>query len=308
MSQQISLVGRPAGRPAPLVDVVVVSYNSAAHLRASVTPLAEVDDVNVIVVDNCSTDGTLETVGGLPITTIASERNGGFAAGCNIGWRAGGAPYVLFLNPDASIDERSLRELVSVLERDGSAGAAAPRIEYPDGSLAYSQRRFPSLVRTYSQAFFLHRIFRQANWSDEVIRDEAAYGEPRTPDWVSGACILIRRPALVELDGWDERYFLYCEDLDICKRLRSMGMATRFVPSALAVHVAGQSAPATEAIPLLAASKVRYGKSNRGSFAAAAEHLGIALGTLTRVLFARGGLPYRRAYVRAFRTIVSRKW
>lgn len=296
------------GRPSPLVDVVVVSYNSSAHLRASVAPLAEIDDVNVIVVDNCSTDGTLETVGDLTIATIASDRNGGFAAGCNIGWRAGAAPYVLFLNPDASIDERSLRELVSVLEQDERAGAAAPRIEYPDGSLAYSQRRFPSLARTYSQAIFLHRIFRRASWSDEVIRGDAAYAEPGTPDWVSGACVLIRRSALVELDGWDESYFLYCEDLDICRRLRSMNLATRFVPSALAVHVAGQSAPATEAIPLLTASKVRYGRSNRGRVAAAAEHVGIALGTLTRVLLARGGLPHRRAYARAFRTIVSRKW
>ena len=301
--QEISRVGRPA----PIVDVVVVSYNSAAHLRASVAPLAEVHEVNVIVVDNCSTDGTLETVDGLPITTIASKRNGGFAAGCNIGWRAGAAPYVLFLNPDASIDERSLRELVSVLENDDCAGAVAPRIQYPDGSLAYSQRRFPSLMRTYSQAFFLHRLFPRASWSDEVVRDDAAYGDPGTPDWVSGACVLIRRSALVELDGWDERYFLYCEDLDICKRLRLMGLATRYVPSAVAVHVAGQSAPATQAIPLLAASKVRYGRNNRGPLAAAAEHLGIALGTLTRVLLARGGLPHRRAYARAFRTIVSRK-
>ena len=136
------------------VDVVVVSYNSRDHLRACVEPLASVDDVHVIVVDNASPDAGLDVVADLPITRIARQQNGGFGAGCNTGWRVGDAPYVLFLNPDARIDAESLRRLAGVLDATPGAGGVAPRITHVDGSLDFSQRRFPRLRSTYARALF----------------------------------------------------------------------------------------------------------------------------------------------------------
>jgi N-acetylglucosaminyl-diphospho-decaprenol L-rhamnosyltransferase len=261
----------------------------------------------VIVVDNASTDDSIGSVADLPVQAVRRSTNGGFATGCNAGWRVGSAPFVLFLNPDATIDESSLRALVAVLQEDEGIGAAAPRIEYPDGSVAFSQRRFPTLRSTYAQAFFLHRILQRAPWSDELIRDPEEYERPRSPDWVSGACLLLRRSTLEQLDGWDEDYFLYCEDVDICRRIRRMGLAIRFDPAAVAVHREGQSAPSTTTIPLLAASKVRYAANNRSRRAALIARVGVALGALTHLIVSRDGFAARLAHARAFHVVISRQ-
>src|SRR4051812_13174606 len=98
------------------VDVVVVSYNSRDALRDCVGPLAGEPGVEVFVVDNDSPDRSLEVVAGLPVHAIQLDSNGGFAVGCNAGWRRGSAPYVLFLNPDARIDAQSLAVLAGVLD------------------------------------------------------------------------------------------------------------------------------------------------------------------------------------------------
>src|SRR3954454_14531913 len=188
-------------------DVVVVSYNSRDGLRATVAPLAGRPGIRVFVVDNASSDGTVESVADLDLTAIALPENGGFAHGCNVGWRAGQAPNVLFLNPDAGIDEEAIRTLVAALAAAPAAGAVAPRILEPDGSLDYSLRRFPQVRSTFAQALFLHRVFPDADWTDEVIRVEREYQRARPADWVSGACILVRRGVLEAIDGLDEGFF-----------------------------------------------------------------------------------------------------
>src|SRR4051812_19129167 len=134
------------------VDVVVVAYNSRHELRGCVEPLSSLEGVHVFVVDNASADASLDVVADLPVERLALERNGGFSHGCNAGWKAGRAPFVLFLNPDARIDSVSLQRLVAVLENVEAAGAAAPRITTPEGELDFSQRRFPRLRSTYAQA------------------------------------------------------------------------------------------------------------------------------------------------------------
>lgn len=287
-----------------ITDVVVVSYNSRTHLRGAVEPLARFEGLNVIVVDNASTDGSLETISDLGITTVSRSSNGGFATGCNEGWRAGSAPYVLFLNPDARIAKESLDMLVTTLRRDESLGAVAPRIEGADGSLAWSQRRFPRLRSTYAQALFLHRLFPRATWSDELVRDREAYARGGSPQWVSGACILVRRTTLEELGGWDGGFFLYCEDIDLCKRLRDRGQGIRFEPAALVTHAEGASAGRRTTLPLLAASRVRYARKHHSRSYAILERLGIALGSLTHVVVSRGGLADRAGHARALATVL----
>src|ERR1700733_6618342 len=128
-------------QPAPAIDVVVVSYNSRDTLRACVEPLAGLDGISVIVVDNASADHSLETIADLPVRTVASERNRGFAAGCNLGLAAGNAPFVLFLNPDAYIGEEALRRLVAVLVAESNVGIVGPRTVAGDDALVPSMRR-----------------------------------------------------------------------------------------------------------------------------------------------------------------------
>ena len=288
------------------VDAVLVSYNSRNHLRSGVATLAAIEGVKVFVADNASTDDSIATIADLPVSVVRLEHNRGFGAGCNIGWRSGDAPVVLFLNPDATIDEQSLRNLAAVLERDRRVGLVSPRLLESDGSLAYSQRRFPRLRSTYARALFLHRIFKRAAWADELVRDPAAYGRASSPDWVSGACMLVRRSVLEEVGGFDERFFLYCEDKDLCRRIRTLGYEVRYEPSAVARHQGGASAPRSGLLPVLAESRIRYAQKHFGHPKAIAERLGVALGALTHLLLARGGRPARAGHAGALRRAFAR--
>jgi GT2 family glycosyltransferase len=291
---------------APRVDVVIVSYNSRKTLRACVQPLLDAQDANVIVVDNASPDASLDTVADLPVTSIALKENGGFAHGCNAGWRAGSAPFVLLLNPDARIDGVSLHKLVQAIEEMPTAAAAAPRIVHTDGSVEYSQRRFPRLRSTYAQALFLHRLFPRAPWTDELIRDEAAYERRGRPDWVSGACILLKRKALEELGGLDEGFFMYSEDIDLCRRLRSSGYDILFEPGARVEHEGGASAPRAQLLPVLAASRLRYAAKHRSRAGALLERFGVGLGALTHALVGRGGRAARAGHAKALGLSLTR--
>ncbi len=282
-----------------IVDVVTVAYNSAEHLRGCVEPLSELDWVQVIVVDNASSDAGLATVADLPVLAVASPENLGFAGGCNLGWRAGESPYVLFLNPDAAIDEASLRRLVDVLESRTGAGLAAPQIVGGRGELHYSLRRFPRLRSTYAQAFLLHRLAPRASWSDEIIRDPAAYESSGAQQWVSGACMLVRRSVLDELGGWDDGFFLYCEDIDLCRRIHALGLEVWYEPTARVEHAGGGSAPRASMLPFLAASRLRYARLHRSSLAAAGEQLGLVVEAAGRMLVAKGGRAVRVGHLRS---------
>jgi GT2 family glycosyltransferase len=288
-----------------VVDIVVVSYNSRAHLRSTVEPLTRASDLKVIVVDNDSRDGSVESVRDLPIEVAALATNQGFAHACNVGWKRGSATYVLFLNPDASIDHQAIRRLVDVLEEDPSAGAIAPKIVNERGTLEFSQRRFPRPISTISQALYLHRFFPRASWSDELVRDPAVYDAPRTIDWVSGACLLVRRDVLERVGGWDEGFFLYCEDIDLCKRLRDAGSNVRYEPSAQVIHAGGASAPRAALLPTLASSRIRYAKKHRSRGIVFMERLGIALGAVTHLVLARGGRAVRIGHARSLRAVFA---
>jgi GT2 family glycosyltransferase len=281
------------------VDVVVVAYNSSATLRDCVATLADAPELHVAVVDNASPDGSAATVRDLEVKVIEAPANRGFAAGCNLGAAAGTSPYVLFLNPDARIE----RESVQILARAASAeqvGASAPRLLSSDGELEYSQRRFPSVVSTYAQGLFLHRLFRRAAWADEVVRDAALYDRSQSPDWVSGACVLVRRTVFEEIGGWDESFFLYSEDTDLCRRIRTAGYDIRFEPAATAVHIGGQSSPRPSLLPLLAKSRIRYAQKHAVGPAALLHRVGVGLSATTHLVAARSAAA-RRGHAGALR-------
>jgi N-acetylglucosaminyl-diphospho-decaprenol L-rhamnosyltransferase len=268
-------------------DVVVVSHNSREELRSCLAPFAAMPDVQLIVVDNASSDGSLESVADLPIVGLRQPTNAGFAHGVNAGWRRGTSPYVLLLNPDAIVDPDSLARLAAVLDEEPKVGAVAPRIVDETGALDHSLRRFPRVRSTFAQALFLHRLAPRASWSDELIRDECDYEQPSSPDWVSGACVLLRRSALEQIDGLDDGFFMYAEDIDLCRRLRTADYDIRYEPEAVVTHRGGASAPRASLLPILAASKLRYARKHRGRSGAALERVGLALAAGLRVVVAR---------------------
>jgi N-acetylglucosaminyl-diphospho-decaprenol L-rhamnosyltransferase len=286
----------------PAIDVVVVSYNSRDELRACVTPLCNEDAVTVIVVDNASPDDSLESVADLPVVRVALDENRGFGYGCNVGWRRGAGEFVLFLNPDARMEASSVRDLAATLVVDSSVGIVGPKIVDEDGSVDFSIRRFPRLSSTYAQALFVHRLFPRARWADEVVRETSSYRDAGAAEWLSGACLLVRRDLLERLDGFDEGFFMYCEDKDLCRRAWALGYSVRFEPAAVATHVGGGggSAPRGNLLPVLATSRVRYAFKHRRRTVAVAEKLGVALGSLTHAAVGRGDAVVRRGRMRAF--------
>jgi N-acetylglucosaminyl-diphospho-decaprenol L-rhamnosyltransferase len=275
-------------------------------LRGCVEPLTELPGVRVHVIDNASPDDSLGVIADLEVDGFRAPRNGGFAYGCNLGVARGSAPYVLFLNPDARIDGASLDSLVAVLEADPGAALVGPRILDDDGSLAFSVRRFPRLRSTFAKALWLHRVFPRAPWTDELVRDPAVYERAATAEWLSGACMLVRRDAYEALGGFDEGLFLYCEDTDLCLRLWRAGHSVRFEPRALVRHVGGASSGAGETQVIAARSRVYYARKQRGRAAARLEALGVALDEALRALAYVTRPANRRGHMAALRAALAR--
>jgi N-acetylglucosaminyl-diphospho-decaprenol L-rhamnosyltransferase len=291
----------------PLVDAVIVSYNSSDTLRACVEPLASIPGVRVIVVDNDSTDGSLATVADLPVARIESGRNGGFSFGCNLGLAAGGAPFVLFLNPDARLESPALDAMVAALEAHPDAGLVGPRLLDEDGELMPSRRHFPRVVSTWSEALFLHRLVPRARWADEVDRRWEGYLESDEPEWVSGACMLARRDVLERIGGLDEGFFLYCEDTDLCARVRAAGFTVRYEPRAVVHHVGGASAPRYSLLRVMAESRARYAVKHAGRAAATLQIAGIAAHAATHAVATALRPGYARGHLQALRHVVRRR-
>jgi N-acetylglucosaminyl-diphospho-decaprenol L-rhamnosyltransferase len=287
-----------------IVDVVVVSFNSEENLRACVSPFADDARFEVVVVDNASDDRSLDVVANLPVRAVALEENHGFAYGCNRGWEPGSAPFVLFINPDARGEPESILRLADVLREHEEVGAVGPRIRNEDGSLDFSQRRFPRLRSTYAQALFLHRAMPRASWVDEVIRDPALYEQRRVVEWLSGACLLVRRDALEKIGGWDEGFFLYGEDVDLCLRLRTAGYRVLYEPLASTMHVGGASAPRARLLPLLARGRIRFVKKHLAGPVALLHQAGIALGSATHAALTTQGSIARAGHAQALRAAV----
>ena len=289
------------------VDAVVVAYRSGEHLRSAVEGLVRLPDTRVIVVDNECPEQSYLTVSDLDVEVVHTGRNGGFAAGCNAGIAAGSSPEVLLLNPDAVIGAVALGRLRDALAANPDAGIAAPRIVGDDGELHWSLRRFPRVSTTFAQALYLHRVAPYATWTDELIRDPERYVTPGDVEWASGAALLVRRPLLERLGGLDEGFFLYCEDMDLCRRAWDAGARVIYEPRAVAVHAGGGSGARGPLLPVLARSRMRYARLHRGRTAGALERAGIAVGALTHLAPALVRPDVARGQMRTFTACFVRR-
>ena len=280
------------------IDAVIVSYNSRDTLRPCVEPLLALPGVEVTVVDNDSPDASLEAVADLPVRAIQSGRNGGFGFGCNLGAATGSAPLILFINPDAEITDDALSRMAAVLEAEPDVALVGPRLTEEDGELMHSMRRYQRTRSMWAQALYLHRVFPRARWANEIDYRPERYSTPAYPEWVSGACMLVRRTAYEAVGGFDDGFFLYCEDQDLCCRLRAGGSRIRYEPSAVVSHRGGHSAPRTSLYPVLAQSRIRFARKHNGRLQAALQRAAIATEALTHAL---AGIPARPAHSRGHR-------
>jgi N-acetylglucosaminyl-diphospho-decaprenol L-rhamnosyltransferase len=221
------------------LDVVVVSYRSRDLVRECLAALykhAPRAAMQVYVIDNASGDGTLKLVQReFPeAETLAAGGNLGFGRATNRGIHAGSGEYVLTLNPDTRITAGALDQLVAVLDNRPEVAAAGPRLELPDGRVDHAAARaFPTVLGTLGHFTGLARLSRIPG-SLALYRSVPEDAGP--VDLVCGACMLLRRSALDEVGAFDEGYWMYMEDIDLCYRLAQAGWKTWYEPGACVLH------------------------------------------------------------------------
>jgi len=233
----------------PEVSVVIVNYNAGPELAAALQSVA--DDLSgreweAVVVDNASVDESGASVQAFAprARLLRNEQNLGFARGVNQGLAASSGPVVLMLNPDCRLVPGAYATLRQELDRSATHAIVGPRIVNPDGSPQGSARGDPDMLTgLFGRTTVLRRLLPNlaASKRNVVVDSRGNDRDGLTVDWLSGACLLARRDVLSQVNGFDERYFLYWEDADLCRRVRARGYQVRYVPTATAVHQVGHS-------------------------------------------------------------------
>jgi len=217
------------------LSIIIVSFNAAADLDRCLESLHAAPPAtphDIVVVDNGSTDGSVAAARRWPdVRLVEIESNGGFARANNIGIRASGGANILLLNSDTIVPPGAIDRLVSELERDPDVAVVGPRLV--DGS-GRAELSFGRMIGPFNEL----RQKRLAR-SGEV---DALARRRQYPDWVSGACLLVRRADAEAVGGLDERFFMYTEDVDLCAAIRARGRRVLFTPDVEVVHLRGRSA------------------------------------------------------------------
>lgn len=211
----------------PTCTAVVVTYNSAATIGACLTSLRSSGVSSVLVIDNNSSDATRTIVARYPVTLYARPVNMGFAAACNFGAQHTATDFLFFLNPDAVVAPRALSTALAY-------GAAHPQVAVM--GLRLIDERGAQQLDNFGSDVTVWRLL-----SRKLMPPRVAPVRPTTCAWVSGGAMVVRRRAWEQAGGFDAQYFLYWEDVDFCKRLRSRGWQIVWLPQAVATHQRGQS-------------------------------------------------------------------
>lgn len=302
--------------PSRRLSVVVLTYRSAATLEGcvrSLEPQVSALGGELVIVDNASPDQTVEVARRLGHEPVIAPRNLGFAAGCNLGARHASGDVLVFVNPDAAIDEGCLAAVLHAMESAGDIGIVGARAHTEQG--AYDPRcvlGMPSLRGSLSFALGLDSVFRHhpllapEQGPADLPTDHAVV----TATAVSGALLAVARPAWELLDGFDEQFFLYGEDVDLCLRAGSAAWRTVVATGAGYQHVGGASSASGLRDVLLYRGKVELYRRQLSPSAARVAITALQVGTLMRGLVGivtGPGLPSRsRRWVTLYRS--RREW
>jgi GT2 family glycosyltransferase len=261
------------------LSIVIVSWNVRDLLRRCLHSILDVQHsmrVEVIVVDNASTDGSSDAVRTeFPdVHVITNSENRGFPAANNQGLAIAQGRHVLLLNPDTEVVEDGLATMVAFADANPDVGMVGPQLLYPDGSIQSSRRRFPTLATavfesTWLEPYAPRRLLERYYLFDQP--DDAV----QDVDWVMGAAMMARREAIEQVGPLDEGFFMYSEELDWCKRFREAGWRVVYLPTARIIHHEGKSSEqvVTARHIYFQTSKVRYFGKYHGRIAAEALRL-----------------------------------
>jgi GT2 family glycosyltransferase len=268
-----------------MVSIVLVNWNSGSHLENCVRSLLHhAADCSIIIVDNASTDGSLDChKHNDHISVIRNDRNLGFAAACNIGWKAGTGEEVLFLNPDTEAFPDSIPSLQRAFTPDASVWAVGGRLVNPSGHSEDYLRPFPSLWTLAGDMLFVDEIAgtkrRRAGRFD-------ASPVPLEIDQPAAACLMVSRKALEKTNGFDEAFYpAWFEDVDLCRRIWDLGGRILYQPAAKFLHHGGYSARRMayeKFLEFFYGNQIQYFRKHHGRQAAASAQKLVLCGLLLR--------------------------
>jgi GT2 family glycosyltransferase len=233
------------------VAVVIVNYKSYSDLRRCLDALTGQAD-GVVVVDHAAIPRSADAIASdFPwVRLVRVPGNEGFAAGVNRGARETTSDYLLLLNPDSLPEPGLCATLAGWLDRNPDVGAVGPRITNADGTVQASARRFPDFTTAVAgrSSWLTRALPRNPLSRRNLPAMDGRPGEAMEVDWVSGACMMVRRAAFDQVRGMDEGFFLYWEDADFCRRLEQAGWSTRYWPAVSVLHAgSGSSRHAADA-------------------------------------------------------------
>jgi GT2 family glycosyltransferase len=291
------LAAPEAATATPDLSIVIVTHNGRDLALASIeSAMSKLGDLLIewVIVDSGSTDDTPDAIEARwPEIEVIRVANIGFAAANNVGFAAARGRYLLALNPDTQVLWGRFRTLVEAMDVRPDVGAASVIQEESDGSLQCI-RRDPSLGRSLSEALWLRKLPGCARWQEREL-DQAAYAQERDADWLVGAVLILRREAVAEVGGFDERFFMYSEEADLCRRIRNAGWAVRHLPVMRILHYGG--APNPRLVAQATFSRLEYASKHFGRLERALFRGVLALHHLMRLasVALRPGQGERRA-------------
>jgi len=233
-----------------MVSIIVVSFNAHADLARCLESLHAAPPAashEIIVVDNASTDGSVDVVRRWPdVRLVALTMNAGFAHANNVGLAMARGTHVLLLNSDTIVSSGAIDRLLAELDRHPDVAVVGPRLVDGNGRAELS---FGRMIGPFNEA-------RQKRLARSGAVDLMT-SRRRYPDWVSGACLLVRRADAEAVGGLDERFFMYTEDVDFCAAIRARGRRILFTPDVEIVHLRGRSAASAPAATIAAYRRSR---------------------------------------------------
>ena len=272
-----------------MVEVIVVTHNSAKHIEACIDSIAVSGGLSVVV-DNASTDDTVKIIRSRypEVRLIETRENLGYGKGLNLGFRGTKSEFVIFSNPDVVFMPESIQRMVNHLRHHPGLAITAPQQMFPDRSWQRSYGDLPGIwsgIRDAAGITSFRNQLRRHFWPRRLDR------KPREVPYLDGAVLTVRRKAFLEIGGFDEAFFFYSEEADLCARFRIAGWKVEFLPAAEVIHIRGASSTTAEAPDRF----VRYMVESQ--FLLATKHLprqrARAYAMLQIGNFSRLGLTYR---------------
>lgn len=265
------------------ISICIVNWNVKALLRQCLESIpAGVRGLTyeVIVVDNASTDGSAALAHEFPyVRWVQNRENVGFTRANNQALALSRGRYICFLNPDTVVHPDALTTLVRYMDAHPDVGITGPQLRYPDGSLQPSRYRFPSPLTALMESTPLAWVWPTNPWNRRYHCEDCPPDRVHDVDWLNGACLVVRREVIEQVGAFDEQFFMYSEELDLCRRAKDAGWRVVYVPQAQVLHYEGKSSEqvVTARHVHFNRSKVLYFRKHYGPWIAALVRWGLSV-------------------------------